>query len=150
MTGCRFTQQYFHHNPISIMKFSEDDLPPATPRTRPITRSLVARPLSPTTAIPPFTPAPRRHVSRINVTPHHGGTPAPAITAPSTLAFATPNYYDPIKADIFEEPPPPGGNSACHLKILPEIIHLSSRRPLPVRTTTPKKIPLSGHSLRLQ
>jgi hypothetical protein len=90
------------------MKSSEDDLPPATPRTRPITCSLVAWPLSSTTAIPPFTPPPRRHVSRINVTPHHGGTPAPAITAPPTLAFANPNYYDPINDDIFEETPPGG------------------------------------------
>jgi hypothetical protein len=90
------------------MKSSEDDLPPATPRTRPITRSSVARPLSPTTAIPPFTPPQRRHISRINVTPHHGGTPAPEITAPSTLAFANPNYYEPINDDIIDEPPPGG------------------------------------------
>jgi hypothetical protein len=90
------------------MKSSEDELPPATPRTRPITRSSVARPLSPTTAIPPFTPPPQRHISRINVTPHHGGTPAPAITAPSALASANPNYYETINDDIIDELPPGG------------------------------------------
>ena len=131
------------------MKSSEDDLPPAPPRTRSITHSSVARPLSPTTAIPPFTPPPRRHVPRINVTPHHGGTLAPAIPAQSTLAFTHPNYYDPINDDIIEVPPP-GGNSTCHLKIIPEILHLSSRRPPPVRTTTMTKIPLSGCPLRLR
>jgi len=79
------------------MKSSEDNLPPVPPRTRPITCSSVARSLSPTTAIPPFTPPPRRHVTRINVTPHHGGTSVPAINAPPTLAFAfaNPNYYEP-------------------------------------------------------
>jgi hypothetical protein len=89
------------------MKSSDDDLPP---RTRPTTRSSVARPLSPTTAIPPFTPPPRRHVTRINVTPHHGGTSEPGINAPPTLAFAfaNPNYYEPINDDIIDEPPPGG------------------------------------------
>jgi hypothetical protein len=90
------------------MKSSDDNLPKATPGTRPITRSSVARSLSPTTAIPPFTPPPRRHVSRINVTPQHGGTPTPDITVPPTLAFANPNYYDPINDDIFDKTHPGG------------------------------------------
>ena len=89
------------------MKSSDNALPTMIPRTR-ITRSSVARSLSPTTAIPPFTPPPRRHVSRINVTPRHGGTPAPEITVPPTLAFANPNYYDPINDDTFDETPPEG------------------------------------------
>ena len=83
------------------MKSSDDNLPTTIPRTR-ITRSSVARALSPTTAIPPFTPPPRRHVSRINVTPQHGGTPAPG------LAFPNPNYYDPINPDTLDDTPPEG------------------------------------------
>ena len=83
------------------MKSSDDDVPTMIPRTR-ITRSSAAWALSPTTAIPPFTPPPRRHVSRINVTPQHGGTPAPG------LAFANPNYYDPINADTLDDTPPEG------------------------------------------
>ena len=69
--------------------------------------SSVARLLSPTTAIPPFTPPPRRHVTRINVTPHHGGTSEPGNKAPPTLAFAfaNPNYYEPINDDIIDKPP---------------------------------------------
>jgi len=77
----------------------------------PTTRSSVARPLSPTTAIPPFTPPPRRHVIRINVTPHtSGGTSEPGINALPTLAFAfaNPNYYEPINDGIIDEPPPGG------------------------------------------
>ena len=81
------------------MKSSDDDLPP---RTRSTTRSSVAPLLSPNTAIPPFTPPPRRHVSRINVTPQHGGTASPG------LAFANPNYYDPINADTLDDTPPEG------------------------------------------
>jgi len=70
----------------------------------------VARPLSPTTAIPPFTPPPRPHVTHINVTPHHGGTSEPGNNAPPTFAFAfaNPNYYEPINDDIIDEPPPGG------------------------------------------
>ena len=83
------------------MKSSDDDVPTTIPRTR-ITRSSAAWALSPTTAIPPFTPPPRRHVSRINVTPQHGGTPAPG------LAFANPNYYDPINADTLDDTTPEG------------------------------------------
>ena len=82
------------------MKSSDDDLPTPIPRTR-VTRSLVARDLSPTTTIPPVTPPPRRHVSRINanVTPQHGGTPAPGLAT---------NYYDPIYDDTLDDNPPEG------------------------------------------
>ena len=82
------------------MKSSDDDLPTTIPRTR-VTRSSVARDLSPTTAIPPFTPPPRRHVSRINanVTPQHGGTSAPGLAT---------NYYDPINDDTLDDNPPDG------------------------------------------
>ena len=83
------------------MNSSDDDLPTTTRRTR-ITRSSAARALSPTTAIPPFTPPPWRHVSRINVTPQHGGTTSPG------LAFANPNYFDPINADTIDDTPPEG------------------------------------------
>ena len=89
------------------MKSSDNALPTTTPRTR-ITRFSVARSLSPTTDIPPFTPPPRRRVPRVNATPQHGGTPAPAITVPPTLAFANPNYYDLINNDTFDETPPEG------------------------------------------
>jgi hypothetical protein len=82
------------------MTSSDDDLPTPFPRTR-VTRSSVARDLSPTTAIPPFTPPPRRHVSRINanVTPQHGGTSAPGLAT---------NYYDPINDDTLDDNPPEG------------------------------------------
>jgi hypothetical protein len=129
------------------MKSSDDDLPPETPRTCPITRSLVARPLSPTTTIPPITPPPWHHVSCINVTPHHGGTPAPAITAPSTPAFAYPNYYEPINDDIFDKLPPEGelhmspqnshGNSPSLLMpLFPREDHNTNKTP-PLRMLTP-------------
>jgi hypothetical protein len=82
------------------MNSSDDDLPTMIPRTR-VTRSSVARDLSPTTAIPPFTPPPRHHVSRINanVTPQHGGTSAPGLAT---------NYYDPINDDTLDDNPPEG------------------------------------------
>ena len=130
------------------MKSSDDDLPP---RTRPTTRSSVARPLSPNTAIPPSTPPPRRLVTRINVTPHHGGTSEPGINAPPTLAFAfaNPNYYEPINDDIFDELPPVGG------------LHMSSQNspgnspslltpPSPRAEHNTDENPLSNHSLHLQ
>ena len=125
------------------MKSSDDDRPMATPRMRPITCSSVARSLSPTTAIPPFPPPPRRHVSRINIPPQHGGSPAPAITVPPTLAFANPNYYDPINDDIFEEPPP-GGELPTSSQNSPSLLpppspredHNTEEDP-PLRTLTP-------------
>ena len=82
------------------MTSSDDDLPTAITRTR-VTRSTVARSLSPNTAVPPFTPPPRRHVSRnnANVTPQHGGTSAPGLAT---------NYYDPINDDTLDDNPPTG------------------------------------------
>jgi hypothetical protein len=120
------------------MKSSADDLPPATatPRSRRITRSAAAQSLSPTTTMPPFTPPPRRHVARLDVTPQHGGTPAP------TLA----NFYEPIDNDLIDEDdlivvPPPGGDLLTFSQNSPSLLTPPSPREEHNTTETPTLAP---------
>jgi hypothetical protein len=121
------------------MKSSDDTTPPAGHMTHPTMRSAMARastresppPPNPTvhTSTPPPTGASYLTVAHtnINITPHQGGTPAPAINAPSPSTFAHPNYYEPINDDNPGKPPH-GGDFPTSNKNSPSLLMPPSPR----------------------